>query len=85
MAECAAIAGITQNPYKYNPLLHPEANKTRQQTVLTEMHDQGVITDREYQEAMEESEHMTFVGYTDSSDDNDTTVPIWNWYTDTLF
>ena len=85
LAECAAIAGITQNPYKYNPLLHPEANKTRQQTVLTEMHDQGVITDREYQEAMEESEHMTFVGYTDSSDDNDTTVPIWNWYTDTLF
>ena len=36
LAECAAIAGITQNPYKYNPLLHPEANKTRQQTVLTE-------------------------------------------------
>ena len=44
LAECAAIAGITQNPYKYTPLLHPEANKERQQTVLTEMYNQGAVT-----------------------------------------
>lgn len=85
LAECAAIAGITQNPYKYTPLLHPEANKERQQTVLTEMYKQGKVTKAEYEEAMEKSEHMTFVGRTDEEDDDDTVIPIWNWYTETLF
>ena len=27
IAECAAIAGITQNPYKWDPLIFPENNK----------------------------------------------------------
>ena len=27
LAECACIAGITQNPYKYNPLYYPDNNK----------------------------------------------------------
>ena len=83
LAQCAAIAGITQNPAAYNPLLHPEANRKRQQTVLTAMHDQGKITDAEYKAAMDESGHMQF--YTKKKaevvDEND----IWNWYTDTLF
>ena len=85
LAECAAIAGITQNPYKYTPLLHPEANKERQQTVLTEMYDQGAITKQEYEQAMEKSEHMTFVGSRDDDDDDDTVIPVWNWYVETLF
>ncbi len=83
IAECAAIAGITQNPTKYSPLVHPEQNKVRQQTVLTEMHDQGKITDAEFKAAMTESEHMKFVGrQADNVVDN---VPIWNWYVDSLF
>jgi len=83
IAECAAIAGITQNPAAYSPLVHPEANKKRQQTVLNEMHDQGKITDAEYKAAMDESEHMKFVGK--KSENIVDNVPIWNWYTDTLF
>ncbi len=83
LAECASIAGITQNPYKYTPLLHPEQNKTRQQTVLYEMYDQGKITKAEYDEAMEKSENMTFVGKRQET--SNTAVPVWNWYTDTLF
>ncbi|MFU0832822.1 MAG: Penicillin-binding protein 1A [Oscillospiraceae bacterium] len=83
LAECAAIAGITQNPTAYSPLLHPEKNKERQQTVLTAMHDQGKITDEEYQTAMEESENMQFVGKKteDVVDENS----VWNWYTEALF
>lgn len=83
IAQCAAIAGITQNPTAYNPLLHPEANKKRQQTVITAMHDQGKITDSEYQSAMAESEHMKFVGKKKESVVDESTV--WNWYTDALF
>lgn len=60
IAECAAIAGITQNPSRYTPLVHPENNMERQQVVLGEMYDQGKITKAEYDEAMEKSRHMTF-------------------------
>lgn len=61
MAECAAIAGITQNPYAYSPMNFPDKNKERQQTVLTEMYNQEKITKEEYDQAMAESENMNFV------------------------
>jgi len=82
IAQCAAIAGITQNPTANNPFLHPEANKKRQQIVLKAMHDQGRITDAEYQSAVAESEHMAFVGKKEETvvDEND----VWNWYTDAM-
>lgn len=37
LAECALIAGITQNPSQYNPLIFPDEAKTRAQTVLDRM------------------------------------------------
>ena len=83
IAQCAAIAGITQNPTAYNPLLHPEANKKRQQTVLTAMHDQKKITDSEYTVAMAESEKMKFASKKKETIVDETTI--WNWYTDALF
>ena len=61
LAECAAIAGITQNPYAYSPMNFPDKNKERQQTVLTEMYNQEKITKEEYDQAMAESENMNFV------------------------
>ncbi len=63
IAECAAIAGITQNPAALNPLVYPESNKERRETVLDQMYTQGRITRDEYNTAMKESENMTFVGY----------------------
>jgi penicillin-binding protein 1A len=84
IAECASIAGITQNPSKYTPLVHPEWNKERQQIVLTEMHDQGKIDDAEFEQAMEESEHMVFVGWQDDDDDNDTAEKVNNWYIEVM-
>jgi penicillin-binding protein 1A len=83
LAQCAAIAGITRNPTAYNPLLHPEANRKRQQTVLTEMYEQKKITESEYKSAMAESNHMQFVGKKKEEviDENE----VWNWYTETLF
>lgn len=37
LAECALIAGITQNPSQYNPLIFPDEAKTRAQIVLDRM------------------------------------------------
>ena len=51
LIECVAIASITKNPSKYNPITHPEDNLERRNTVLDLMLEQGLINKREYDEA----------------------------------
>lgn len=83
IAECAAIAGITQNPVAYDPLNYPENNKERRETVIQAMYDQEKITKEQYDQAMQESQNMKFVGYIMEEDDDDQSE--WNWYIDRLF
>ncbi len=83
IAECAAIAGITQNPTAYNPLLHPENNQERRETVLSEMLSQGKITQQEYADAINESKNMTFSK--GNNNEEMANIPIRNWYTEALF
>lgn len=89
IAECAAIAGITQNPAAYNPLVNPDDNKVRRDTVIDAMYEQGMITKEEYAQAQKESENMTFVGYENNAkekeneDKNDDDIP--NWYIEALY
>lgn len=52
ISECAAIACITQNPSKWNPISHPDNNAIRREEVLTKMRDQGYITETQFAEAM---------------------------------
>ena len=63
VAQGAAIVGITQYPWQYDPLRNDKtraANRNRQLTVLSKMHDLGWLTDSEYDAA--KSEKMVFVG-----------------------
>jgi len=46
--QAATIAGITQAPTRFDPLNNPEDAQERRDTVLRRMHDQGYITDEEY-------------------------------------
>ena len=85
IAECAAIAGITQNPSLWNPLVYPENNKRRREIVINEMYDQGKITKSEYDEAMKESANMTFVGFQDTQEDDSDDDYVQNWYIDQVF
>ena len=52
LAECAAIAAITNNPSRYDPLTHSENNLARRNLILHEMADQGYITESACAEAM---------------------------------
>ena len=52
LAECAAIAVITQTPAKNDPLWQPENNKNRQEWCLGRMLEDGMITEEEYEEAV---------------------------------
>lgn len=52
LSECAVIAGITQNPSKYNPIIHPDNNRDKQEIVLKYMWEQGYISETEYKTAL---------------------------------
>ena len=54
LAECASLIGITNNPSLYDPYINPENNKERQQIILREMLDQGMISKNQYNKALEE-------------------------------
>ncbi len=93
IAECAAIAGITQNPAAYNPLAYPKENKERRDTIIWVMYDLGKISRAEYLQAQKESEEMKFVGYENNEKEkereeknaNSKQGYISNWYVEAMF
>lgn len=52
LSECAVIAAITQSPTEFDPVLNPENNKKRRNTVLQKMLEQELITEQEYNVAI---------------------------------
>ncbi len=52
LSECATLAGITQNPTKFNPIINPDSNRKRRKEVLQHMLDQDYITQDQYDEAL---------------------------------
>lgn len=98
LAECALIAGITQNPYQYNPLIFPEESKEKAELVLDrmlELSESGEmdtehlqpITRAEYNQAIQELAGMDFIGadIDEEEDDAELDLDKWNWYIDDCF
>ena len=54
LSESAVIAGITQNPSRYNPIKNPDENAKRRKKVLGDMLAQGFISQNEYDDAMDD-------------------------------
>ena len=52
LSECATLAGITQNPTRFNPIVNPENNQKRRKEVLQHMLDQNYITKKHYKAAL---------------------------------
>lgn len=52
LSECTVLAGITQNPSKYNPISGREANEEKRRIILQNMVDQGYISAQEQAEAL---------------------------------
>ncbi len=52
LSEAAAIAAIAQSPTNMNPIVHPDNNAKRRAQVLENMKTQGLCTEAEYQEAV---------------------------------
>lgn len=58
LSECAVIAGITKSPTGYNPITNPEANAKRREKVLSDMLDQGKISQEEYDAALTDTDSV---------------------------
>ncbi len=52
LPESAMIAGVIKSPGRYSPRIDPEAAKIRRDTVLTQMKDQGYLSQAQYAEAV---------------------------------
>ena len=97
LAECAVIAGITQNPWQYYPMVFPENTKERATIVLErirELSNTGELSDKllqisdsEIDMALSELESMTFLGVQqeEAEQEQEQNTELWNWYIDTMF
>lgn len=79
LAECAAIAGVTKNPYKYDPVRFPEFNKERRYLVLEQMEKYGFITEAEMKAAKAEELQLK----EDTGEEEDEQV--WSYFVDEVF
>lgn len=88
LAECASLAGVTNNPVQYSPRTQPEQNKTRQTIILKYMLEQEYITQAEYDTALAEDIYSK-ISQSSSSDEitaNDNpTTNIHSYFVDSLF
>ena len=81
LSECAVIAGITQNPSRYNPITHPEENQKRRTSVLDKMLEQGYISKTEHDDALADDVYSRIAEYNDKA----TSSPSVNsYFTDAL-
>ena len=81
LSECAVLAGITQNPSEYNPILHPKKNEQKRTTVLTYMKEQGFITSEELAEAMKDDVYSRIQKVNNTIQSSSTTT---TYFTDAL-
>lgn len=77
LVECAAIAGITNSPTKYDPVQNPEKNKERRQKILRDMLSEGYITQGEYDSAYDAEIVLDYQGRA-----KDASITSNSWYTD---
>lgn len=63
LSEGAVIAGITQNPYGYDPIRFPEKNAGRRERVLKAMLEQGYIDKAAYDEALADPVYDRIASY----------------------
>jgi penicillin-binding protein 1A len=81
LSECTVLAGITQNPTKFNPITHPEDNAERRTKVLKNMMEQGYITQEQYDEVQADDVYERIQQTeAETADDNS----VYSYYIDEL-
>lgn len=73
LSECTVLAGITQNPTRYNPITNPENNAQRRQEVLDHMLEQEYITKEQYDECLADNVYDRIQSIEQEEENEDTT------------
>ena len=74
LSECATLAGITQNPTKFNPIINPDSNRKRRKEVLQHMLDQNYITQNQYDEALADDVYSSIQAAQEKNSSTENTV-----------
>ena len=74
LSECATLAGITQNPTKFNPIINPDSNRKRRKEVLQHMLDQNYITQDQYDEALADNVYSRIQAAQEKNSSTENTV-----------
>ena len=80
LSESTVIAGITQNPTLYNPIINPDENAKRRKIILQKMVDQGYISEQQQQDALADDVYSRIQKTAQETDE----VSIYSYYTDAL-
>ena len=78
LVECAALAAITKNPSRYNPITGMDENNERRDTVLEKMFELGQITQREFEFAHNKRLSL------DTTREDDLEAEVNNYFVDAL-
>lgn len=81
LSEATVIAGISQNPTAYNPIVYPEKNARRRKDVLDHMLEQGYISQAEYDEALADDVYSRIHS---NEENSDSTASIYTYYQDAM-
>lgn len=81
ISEIAVIAGITQNPSKYDPVIYPENNAKRRKDVLDKMKELEYITQEQYNAAIADDVYARITQENERQIANDT---VNTFYEDTI-
>lgn len=76
LVQCASIAGITRSPKTYDPVANPDKNKERRDFILSEMLAEKMITQQEYDEAINAPLNLNYQGEEKYEE------PVKNYFTD---
>lgn len=79
LVECAALAGITQNPSAYDPIDNPGNNKERRNVVLGKMLELGYISQEEYETSVNEE---LKIAKSSSEDSKDASIKTTSYFVD---
>ena len=81
LSEATVIAGITQNPSRYNPIRQPEKNAERRIKILNDMVEQGYISQQSMDEALADPVYDR-IANTQSTNEQVTTI--YSYFVDEL-
>lgn len=78
------LAVITKSPANYNPIDHPDKNKTRRDNCLKKMLEFGRITQEEYEEAVNTPVETVATPVTTDEESSSSSKKVQSWFVDAL-